>query len=296
MKTVCFFDVMEYPMTSFEIWKWLYSPGVEFAFSDIQKTIDALISTGALEARELFFTLPGRGSLVSMRKERYLVAHEKYKKALKSIRLLAKIPWIRGIAICNNLAFSNAGEDADIDLFILVDPGHIWKTRLFASGLMATLRRRPQKHKKKDSICLSFFVSPDGYDLSEIAIQDDVYLMYWVAGLVPVYQKNNAFDDFFTVNNWVSHRLPHWEFPETSSRRSVFVSFELPRLYDGASLETVVSILQKRRLNQALVHAMNNADGGVILGDCMIKLHAADARTYYREEYLSRIGACGIGP
>ena len=112
------------------------------------------------------------------------------------------MPFIRLVAVCNNLAYLNAKESADIDLFIVVKKGRIWITKLSLLFIITFLGLRPPKNKAKDKIYLSFYVSSEALDISQIKIaNDDVYLVYWLATLFPVYQRYSYYQKFFSCPN-----------------------------------------------------------------------------------------------
>src|SRR3989338_5119260 len=106
LKTVIWFDIFEYPLTLLEVWKWLWvgagfkpaltggqtQPGRETNLSDVWFELEELVKSGRLERTEAFYHLPGRAHYVRIRKERYVVAEFKFKKALKFARLFRFVP------------------------------------------------------------------------------------------------------------------------------------------------------------------------------------------------------------
>ncbi len=110
------------------------------------------------------------------------------------------IPWILGIAVCNSLAMNSAHKDSDIDLFIITKQNRLWTARIWMTMLLTILRQRKTHKKHAWKFCLSFFVSEEWLDFSNIAIENDIYLSYWIDTLKPIINRNDIFKKFREVN------------------------------------------------------------------------------------------------
>ncbi len=127
-------------------------------------------------------------------------------------RVYRSLPFVEQIYLCNSLSFNALHDDSDIDLFIVTSPGRLRTARL-RSVIITTilwLKRRKKSHIRK-RLCLSFYVTSDEQNLYHIAVHNDVYLMYWIAHLVPLYshQKHPKSFGIRTANKWISSYLPH---------------------------------------------------------------------------------------
>lgn len=111
-----------------------------------------------------------------------------------------KIPWILGIAVCNSLAMNAAHKQSDIDLFIITKRGRLWTVRILMTLLLSILWERKTSNKHAWKFCLSFFISEDGLDFTNIAIKNDIYLAYWIKTLKPIINRKNIFKKFRDVN------------------------------------------------------------------------------------------------
>ena len=88
ISTIAYFDIFDYPLTAWEIWKYLY--GVRAQYIDIVNKLDDLASEGGIETRNGFYFLPKRNAIVNVRLERYLIAEKKYKKGQKVTGVIIK--------------------------------------------------------------------------------------------------------------------------------------------------------------------------------------------------------------
>ena len=71
----------------------------------------------------------GRESLVERRATRSDASARLWPRAHRLGRLIGRLPYVRMVAVTGSLAVDAAGEDADIDLFIVVADGRLWLAR-----------------------------------------------------------------------------------------------------------------------------------------------------------------------
>jgi tetratricopeptide (TPR) repeat protein len=324
--TLAYFDVFDYPLTLFEIWKWLYKfenwkleienlePSGSLA--DIQKILESSdVLKSLVSSQRGFYFLKGKDNLVELRQKRYNLAEKKFKKALRIARFFKFIPGIKMIAVCNSLAWSNAREGGDIDFFIITAKNKIWTTRFLAAGLLKLFGLRPTKNNTQDKICLSFFVDEENLNLESIALeQPDAYLIYWITQLAPIYDRGGIYEKFLKANEWIKKYLPNSFGSEISERRKVasrsFSSGVIaspdeigtkqsrsptkPRDCHGAKAprndlaEKFFRWLQMKVMPSHLKE-MANHDTRVIINDGMLKFHENDRREEYKEKWIKRV-------
>ena len=126
-----------------------------------------------------------------------------FERGQKYIQKISKIPGIEMIAIVNSLSMYATHPDSDIDLFIVTKPGMIWFVRFFSTMI---LWRHWVWRKGKDiagNLCLSFFITTDVMDLSRLAIENDIYLYYWIYYMKPIIVKNDTYEGFLEANTWI---------------------------------------------------------------------------------------------
>jgi hypothetical protein len=51
------------------------------------------------------------------------------------------------------------------------------------------------------NFCLSFFIEESAMDLSKIAIEDDIYLYYWIYYMKPIFVRGDIEKTFFIHNS-----------------------------------------------------------------------------------------------
>ncbi len=280
-RALAYFAHFEYPLTPMELWKWCDVP--ETSIVEIE---EALSSSKWLEGKgvrcaEGFF---GIGDIRTWREERIrrvTDALRKSRRAEQFVKFAAWLPWVKMIAVCNSLAYSFTNTESDIDLFIVVQRGRIWSTRLILTGALALMRARPGE-RAKDPLCLSFFATEDCLDLSSVKIgPEDPYLMYWIATLAPVLDRNETFAKFRAANGWIRQSVPRAH--RVLRARSYAVSSQ-PKFPNVSFFERTAERMQRSRFPESL-RSMMNVDSRVVVTDSMLKFHHNDRRADILKAY-----------
>ncbi|MFH0854246.1 MAG: hypothetical protein V1891_02025 [bacterium] len=247
-------------------------------------------------------------NLLKIRLERNEIAKNKYKKALRVIKILKCAPCVKMIAVCNSLSYNNAKIESDIDIFIISSKNKIWTTRLLATGILKLLCLRPTPKNSKNKICASFFTSEDNLDLEKIQINKggnfrqngkqaeyrpqkdlfDIYLLYWIATLVPIYDKNETYAKLIKANNWIKKMLPNWErylnYKQNNKKNKILsASFYLIMLFISEKFSKKIQM----RIMPEHFKNMANKDTRIIITDSMLKFHDKDRREEYYYEWLT---------
>jgi hypothetical protein len=141
----------------------------------------------------------------------------------KRSRLFKTIPFIKTIYLCNSLSFNSIHEDSDIDIFIVTKKKALRRAR-FSSVLffwIFGLKRSITNKKKK--FCLSFYVTEDQQNLYNISLHNtDIYLAYWIAHLIPIYQSSSNNTLVYKHNTRISSILPN-----ISPKQNIFLDIPL---------------------------------------------------------------------
>lgn len=312
ISTLAYFHIFDYPLTSFEIWKFLFQKNDNgnnnISLLQIEQTLQELKEKNVIKEKNGFYYLNTANSLrdiIQTRIKRNRIAEKKYEKALKILKILKCIPTIKMIAVCNSLAYNNARETSDIDLFIATKEKHIWISRLLAASILKLLNLRPKPNNYCDKICASFFVSENNLDLEKIQISIsytldnrsnplplDIYLIYWIATLVPIYDKKNTYKKFIEENLWIKKYLPNWKPYVTNQERTLkskksflyfifyFLTIIIPEKW---TKKIQLNIMPTRLQNMA------NKDTRVILNNSMLKFHDKDRREEYYNKWAEII-------
>lgn len=275
IRTVAYFAHFSYPLTSFEVWKWLLMPDRTYSLGEVSRALDESTFLEQRVTRSGSFIGLGEVSVqVSDRRERLKNALRKYVKLSRYLPFFARLPFIEGLAVCNSLAFHHTTAASDIDLFIVTKPRRTWSARLFATFPLMLLRQRPGE-TPADPLCLSFFTSTEALNLEPVKIaEQDPYLAYWALTLIPLIDRAGVYREFAELNAWARTVLPH---AEQVKRAPAFRSRSRPARLPIPVKEVLARKLQEDRF-PAKIRSLMNQDSRVVVNDHMLKFHDDDRR------------------
>ncbi len=296
LKTVAYFDLFSYPLTPWEIWKWLFQQRATFVqVQDALKNSAAL--RDALSHQDGFFFLAGHEAHVHTRQSRYVLALRKYHIANRATRILSAIPFVRGVLVCNNLAYSNGTASSDIDVLLVIKAGRLWLSRFFITMVMHLRRWRRHHGKIANRLCLSFYVadSDAGVQFEPLLLKPlDPYFAYWFRKLVPLYVAPRTYEKILNNNPWVHQYLPNALPVAWAAGRSVdaqthqavqrfgemLFTGELGNALNHLCRRFQLRLITSRKGSRLWQHTTD-----VVVNDDMLKFHENDRRTLYRDQW-----------
>lgn len=293
VKTTAFFDVLGIPvgkdqLFAYLLWEAKHQPDEHIFEQAVQTLLDEqkICSAGSL------FCLPERLGNFSAD---YQQAQERSRALLKSAKAwskaLALFPGVEAIAVCNTVAFGHAGEDSDIDFFILTKPGWLWQTRFFLTAFLHLLGKRPKPGNEYGTICLSFFLQADRLDLRSVALKEDIYLDYWIRTLTPLYDPCCLVDRLKEENRGLcrAHVLPEKQAVPASRWHGAIKALGHWLLKPFHRLmEQKTKSWQQKRFPETIQTALQKGGTEVVVNDIMLKFHTNDRRLMYKHAYEER--------
>ncbi len=197
--TVLYADVFDYPLTEDELYCRLVSVASDWAA--FEHALSALVGPH-LKATEGYLTWLGREHLVPVRNRRRQAAGGLWASAHRYARWLARVPFVRMVAVSGSLAVRNAEDNGDIDLFCITTPNRLWLARTFIVPLSKLTRRLPRLFPL--ILCPNYILT-----LSALDIEDrNLFTAHEVAQAVPLW-GGDVYDCFLQTNRWVHDFLPH---------------------------------------------------------------------------------------
>lgn len=296
LKTIIYFDLFDYPLTSWEVWKWLYNDNpkkiVKYDFFEIVEALsNSQFLKEKIKSHEAFYFLNGREGTVRQRKDRYVIAWRKFRKIRRITKVLKLIPFIKMIAVCNDLAYFNAPQESDLDFFIITQKKRIWITRFFSILITMLLGLRPNDKNKKDKVCLSIFVNEENLNLEKFKTSaDDIHFTYWLESIIPLYDAKNYYQRLRQANSWINNSLPH-SFPYKPNlrqevRESKFIKTckRIKALLFCNLDEKFYCWLQKKKFSFK-IKGLLNKDTRVVVNDRILKFHTNDNREEIKNKF-----------
>jgi len=282
---VIFLDLFDYPVTAYEVWRYLDKKAV---LTQIIYTLDELVRKNILNKKNGFYYLFGRDSIIDIRQRRYNYSCAKIKKARLFIKLFSFLPFIKLIAVANSIGAHNLRKGSDIDFFIITAANRIWLSRFISAGIAKVLRLRPTVQNKKDKICLSFYITESALNLKNLELPSgDPYFYFWLRDLRPIYNKKNTWVNFLQANSLLlgsnANRLENFEQDHSLSMNVKSTGYQL-----GKILEKIVKKIQLKIMAKSLRLSINNSDG-VVVSDDILKLYLVDNRRQLASKFNLKI-------
>lgn len=292
LEAVAWADGFDLALTPLEIRQQL---PIQASLAEVLQTLAISSQLSAtLYQRDGLVMLAGREWLVAERRKRAAAAWPKFRRVRRLARVLAHLPFVRTVAVCNTLALGHAKPSADLDLLVVSQAGRLWSCRLLCVTVAKLMGGRPSPRRHADRYCLSFYLAEDGLDVSRF--QDppgkDTYLAAWTSWVLPLYDAGGYTEAFAAANGWVKHRLPQtgWG-PATprwragGRRTSAFI---VEAAWNDV-LESLVEKLQRAYLPKALREAAADSGTGVVLNRTALKLHLDDRRNEINRRFMQQV-------
>jgi hypothetical protein len=196
-KTVVYADLFNFPLTAREIHHFLIH---DKPVSEEQVLYTLQYSNAlppVLTVVDGYVVYNGREELIALRKAREAASERLWPQAIRCGAWLARLPFVRMVAITGALAMHNAADDDDdLDYILVKSHKRVWIARAFAIVVVRLGRR------------FGVEICPN-YVLAESALEQDkhdIFMAHEVAQMVPVYWLE-LYNQFRAANGWVGDHL-----------------------------------------------------------------------------------------
>jgi hypothetical protein len=140
---------------------------------------------------------------------------------------LYQVPFVRAIGISGSLSKNFAGEDADIDYFIITSPNRLWVART----MMHFIKKLSYLLGRQHWYCMNYYLDGEAMEIAE----KNIFTAIELITLLPV-QGMNTMIEFYRRNEWTREYYPNFEAkhsPAVFSDRSSLLKRALEYLLKG---------------------------------------------------------------
>jgi hypothetical protein len=265
LKTVVYADLFDYPLRFEELCRGLFD--VALAPDEVRHRLDHSPALAAvLDERDGFVFLVGREGLLAARCEGERRAKELLSRHRGVIARVARLPYVRLVALSGAAAFDNVHDD-DLDLFVVARAGRAW-----SACMLVTLLSRAFGARR--AICANYFL-----DESSLALADrDLYTAHQLVHLRPL-AGDDAHRALLGANAWVADLFPAAYATALETHTLPTRVGLLERLFafgPGALFEAVSRRVLTANLRRKIPTGTDPAS--VRLGPGRLKLHINDHR------------------
>lgn len=299
LQTLAWFDIFDYPLTGEELHKHLWQGGAGISYVDFLEILDEMEEEKRIKQKFGYYMLNDRNGLVEKRNRSLALVERKMQIAKRAAKAICWIPFVEAIFLCNTVAFGWPKKESDVDFFIVIRKGRLWLTRFLITIVLSLRGLRRNKKSIKDKVCLSFYVTDDALNIKDIALdEEDIYLVYWLRYLIPLYIGEAGIDAPLYANFWVSHFTPQVHEISTLHRYIAMhgkIGSSVKRILAAAwkgsygdLLETQAKKIQQIKMKRNTQSIQNAGDTRVVISDTRLKFHENDRRAMYKQMWIER--------
>jgi hypothetical protein len=194
---VAYSDVFDFPVTAEEIRSVL-------PLAAMPVDVEAALAEDALSAHLSvtggYHTLRGREALVDLRLRREASSQRLQRGAKHYGGWIARLPFVRMVALTGSLAVNNADEDDDIDYLIVTAAGRVWLARAMTMLVVRFAALRGV------TLCPNYLLSETALALP----QHDVYTARELMQMRPI-AGGAVHARMLAANAWCRDLLPNWQ-------------------------------------------------------------------------------------
>lgn len=299
LATLAYYDGFEYPLSDFEIYRFLINPqrlrsNVEsidtITLREVQVGLEELLIHGQVIQELGLYSLKDRIGLAEKRLDSEKIAAQKWRRCLRLAYWFQIAPWLRGMFVSGSLAMGTVNSESDFDMLVIVEPGRLYLARLFLSGLASLMRARRTRYDTSapDKFCFNHFITGNALTIRH----ESLYNAQTYAHLYSL-DLNSLPGEFFAANLWINKFVfnftPHQKTIRRSIRRSaglLSLAVFIEKIFSGwlgDLLEGFARSYQQRRIAS---NPTTTAPGGrIVFNDTELEFHPHSFEKNILEHY-----------
>jgi len=279
LDTIAYYDVMDYPMTSFEIWKYLNKKDeagqAGCTLKEIKNELEDSELLRIIESYQGYFFLRGKRNLVEARLERNKLANEKF-RILKGVAWwLRFVPFVRMVAVTGSMAMKNTEHASDLDLLVVLKHGRIFTGRTLVTAMVHLLGKRRYADKIKDRICLNYFITTQSLGV----VLKDLFSASEYSLIIPIFGFR-FFKKFQENNSWIKNYKPNFIGDSMANLRTLrdsFLARTVRRIGERVfGMEFLEESLKKWQIKRIKADPRTHQDGSMIVADSEMLIFLPD--------------------
>lgn len=198
LSTLKYFGLFRFPLRPEEIHR--FHPAV-CSISDIESSLEAMTAAGSVcRSAEGFYSLDKNPGWSAERKAGTQKALRLLSRSGKFTRIISGFPFVRAVAISGSLSKYYAGQDADIDYFIITGANRLW----IARSLLHLFKKLTFLTGHQHFFCMNYFIDVEALETTDT----NLYTAIELVTLIPVY-NHELIARLKEVNGWTTTYLPN---------------------------------------------------------------------------------------
>ncbi len=308
--TLIYCDLLDVAPSLLELQNWLIQPTIIYSAigqssTEIQELTAPTLSQLAITLEKLplvrqaqgVYYLAQRDQLPQLRRQRYDQTERNWKRIRSYVRLLARLPGVEAIWLCNSMGWNDAKPTSDNDLVIVTAPNRIWTTRWWTTMSMKLLRQRPGQQVRDRAICLSLYLNRQALNLAPYTINDhDIGFAFFATQMYPVYDPHRLYSHYQAANqSWLKNYFVSHLWNTANPVRGVGKINKLPgagsltRIGPESALERWQWRLFPEAIQSHIQTHRAQHQSNVIVNNRILKLHTNDNRAQIQQRWGAQL-------
>ncbi len=234
LATIAYYDGLNYPLTIFEIWKYLMkfsflnsgclkdkngAENLNYSLSNIVRELSEYNMRRLIEEHQGFYFWRGRKEIVDKRIKANKISEAKIKRLRRAVWFLRFIPYVRMIGVTGRLSMKSASQQSDWDVLIVLKNGHIWTGRTLVTAFLQLIGKRRYGKKIKDRICLNHFITDESL---EVITKEKFpeFSAHEFSFIFPIFDSG-IFQKFQFRNSWIRNYCFNYYLAETKNLKTL---------------------------------------------------------------------------
>jgi len=281
LQTIVFFDIFDFVLTREELCD--YSLYKKWTLDELKNFTNH--ERFIVDTRRYVY-LRGRSLNLKIRKNKEHQALKLIKKAKKYVKFMQMLPFVKMVALCNNLSFYSAEKRSDIDLFIITKKKRLFLARSMVWLYTQLLGVRRHGRKTKGRFCLTFFVSEESMNLENLKRKNDIYFIFWLRLMRPLIGQK-TYREFISANKWIrryfDYKIDQKKHLLTESKFLQKLQKVLEFPFRGIFGNAIEYLLKKWQVGRSTKKARKlKNQNGIIISENILKFHNQDMRDKYQ--------------
>jgi hypothetical protein len=197
LRTLLYFDLFHHPMSAEEIRRYMGAGAA--GTGTLSSALEALVEQGLVFAMSDFYALRKIDLLTGRRIHGERRALSALHTAKKYTRIISAFPFVRMVSISGSLSKGYMDQDADIDYFVVTEPGRLWLCRTLLVAFRWVFLLNSRKY-----FCINYFLSSDNLSIPD----RNIYTAIETVSLIPTYNYP-LYLELLQQNAWVREWLPY---------------------------------------------------------------------------------------
>ena len=199
VEAIAYADVFGWPLTGDEIHRYL---PVVASVDEVRRRSRRVASTRWCPRSRVSTSCAGASVSWRSAAAPAAVSARLWPRALRYGRWIARLPWVRLVAVSGSLAVGAPTADADVDLFVVSAEGRLWLTRALTIGVVKLASRSAPA--RRVVLCPNYVVTTGALELTE----RDLFTAHELAQLVPL-AGPETYRAVLDENQWYRQYLPN---------------------------------------------------------------------------------------